>query len=85
MNKMLRAPDKPHQKYPHVYAIVRFDLCVSRSSLEYSATVVKVLSSRDQAEQEAARLRDVNKGKECTYDVQTTRFIGRLPVLRADG
>lgn len=84
MNKMLRAPDKPHQKYPHVYAIVRFDLYVSRSSVD-SATVVKVLPSRDQAEQEAARLRDVNKGKECIYDVQTTRFIGRLPVLRADG
>jgi hypothetical protein len=84
VNKMLRAPDKPHQKYPHVYAIVRFDLYVSRSSVD-SATVVKVLPSRDQAEQEAARLRDVNKGKECIYDVQTTRFIGRLPVLRADG
>jgi hypothetical protein len=80
---MLRAPDKPHQKYPHVYAIVRFDLYVGRSDVEHSATVVKVLSSRDRAELEAARLRDVNKGKECIYDVQTTRFIGKLPVAES--
>ena len=80
---MLRAPDKPHQKYPHVYAIVRFDLYHGRSDVEQSATVVKVLSSRDRAELEAARLRDVNKGKECIYDVQTTRFIGKLPVAES--
>ena len=59
---MLRAPDKPPRKYPHVYAIVRFDLFVDRNSVEHSATVVKVLPSRDLAEQEAARLRRLNKG-----------------------
>jgi hypothetical protein len=70
---MLRAPDKPHAKYPHVYAIVRFDQY--SKLLEHCATVVKVLPSRELAEQEAARLREVNKGKECTYVVQITRFI----------
>ena len=82
MNEMLRAPDKPHRKYPHVYAIVRFDLYV-RSSVVHSATVVKVLPSRDLAEQEAARLRHLNKGKECIYDVQTTRFIGSFPIAES--
>ena len=64
--------DKAHSKYPHVYAIVRFD---SSSSLENSATVVKVLASRTDAEQEAQRLREINKDRECTYIVQTTRFV----------
>jgi predicted DNA-binding ArsR family transcriptional regulator len=70
---MQRAPDKPHAKYPHVYAIVRID---SYKALENSATVVKVMATRDQAEQEAARLRRVNEGKQCIYEVQITRFVG---------
>jgi len=67
--------DKPHSKYPHVYAIVRFD---SLMSLENSATVVKVLPSRVLAEQEASRLREINKGKHCTYSVQTASFVEAL-------
>lgn len=73
---MLRALDKPHSQYPHVYAIVRFDLFMDRSKLENCATVVKVLPSRDSAEEEATRLREVNKEKECIYVVQVTRFVG---------
>jgi predicted DNA-binding ArsR family transcriptional regulator len=70
---MQSAPDKPNAKYPHVYAILRID---SFQSLEKCATVVKVMAARDQAEEEAARLRDVNEDKECTYIVQTARFVG---------
>jgi len=65
--------ESPHSKYSHVYAVVRFD---SYSNLEDCATVVKVLASEDLAQQEAARLRQVNLGKDCSYVVQTTRFIG---------
>jgi hypothetical protein len=79
---MLGTTDKPHSKYPHVYAIVRFDLYV-RSSVENGATVVKVLPSRDLAEKEAARLGNLNKGKECVYAVQVTRFIGTLPIAES--
>ena len=68
--------DKPHSKYPHVYAIIRFDPYIS--ALEQAATVVKVLPSRILAEQEVSRLREVNKGKQCIYSVQTTRFIDKL-------
>lgn len=71
---MLRAPDKPHHKYPHVYAIVRFDSYIS--ALDEAAIVVKILPSRELAEKEAERLRQVNKGKRCTYVVQTTKLIG---------
>jgi len=74
---MPRALDKPHEKYPHVYAIVRID---SSKGLENRATVVKVMAEREQAEQEAARLRKVNQGKECMYEVQITRFVG-TPLL----
>jgi hypothetical protein len=73
VNKISRAPDKTHSKYLHVYAIVRFDL---HAKLENCATVVKVLPTRDLAEQEADRLRQVNEGKQCLYNVQITRFVG---------
>jgi hypothetical protein len=79
---MLRAPDKPHHKHPHVYPIVSFDLCV-RSSVENRATVVKVLPSRDLAEQEAERLEILKTGKECVYAVQVTRFIGTLRIAES--
>jgi hypothetical protein len=67
--------DKSHSKYPHVYAIVRFDFPVSENNPENTAIVVKVLSSRVLAEEEASRLREVNKGKHCAYVVQVTRFV----------
>lgn len=67
--------DKLHAKYPHVYAILRFDL--DRSG-EYAATVVKVLTDKLPAEKEAARLNGVNQGKSCAYRVQKTRFVENL-------
>jgi hypothetical protein len=36
---------------------------------------VKVFQSKELAEQEASRLREVNKGKQSTYAVQVTRFV----------
>jgi hypothetical protein len=72
-------PGKPHSKYPHVYAIIRFDLDASPTNIGHSATVVKVFSSLNTVETEAARLREVNEGKDCTYVVQTTRFVGNPP------
>ena len=69
---MLCAPDKPAFQYPHVYATVRFD---TYQIGEHSATVVKVISSEALAEKEAARPNEVNKGKQCLYRVQTTRFV----------
>ncbi len=69
---MLGATDRPHAKYPHVYAIVRFG---SYMSGENAATVVKVLASRDLADQEAARLNELKKGKHSSYTVQVTRFV----------
>ena len=67
--------DKPHSKYPHVYAILRFDFPVSKTDPENTATVVKVFSSKVLAEQEASRLREVNRAKRCVYVVQGTRFV----------
>jgi len=53
---------------------VRFDSYIS--TLDQAATVVKILPSLELAEKEAERLRLVNKGKKCTYLVQTTRLVG---------
>jgi hypothetical protein len=78
---MKGAPETPHSRHPHVYAIVRFD---PEMSLENCATVVKVVFSRQLAEQEAARLNELNKAKNCKYVVQTTRFTGSLNGLTAE-
>lgn len=57
------------------------------SRLEDCATVVKVFPSRGLAEDEAARLNELNKAKKCTYVVQTTRFVqaSLKAELTADG
>jgi hypothetical protein len=70
--------DKPHSKYPHVYVIVRFDLPVSQSDPENSVSVVKVLSSKVSAEQEASRLNEINQGKGCFYVVRITKFVEKV-------
>jgi hypothetical protein len=67
--------DKPHSKYPHVYAILRFHLPVDAGNLENSVYVVKVLSSKVLAEQEASRLNGINHDKGCVYLVQITKFV----------
>jgi hypothetical protein len=79
---MKGAPEAPHSKYPHVYAIVRFDLGVSDP--KQSATVVKVLSSEELAHQETARLNELNQDKKCEYLVQTARFVGPPKGLTAE-
>jgi hypothetical protein len=67
--------DAPHSKFQHAYAIVRFDLPVSQECPENSVIVVKVLLSKDVAEQEVSRLNELNAAKQCRYDLQTTRLI----------
>ena len=64
--------DKSHSKFLHLYAIVRFDPHLSG---ENGATVIKVFSSKELAEQGASRLREANKGKPSTYVVQIARFV----------
>jgi hypothetical protein len=64
--------DKPHSKYLHLYAVVRFDPYLSG---ENGATVLKVFPSKELAEREASRLREVNQGKQTIYAVQIARFV----------
>jgi hypothetical protein len=66
--------DKLHSRFPHVYAIVRIDLPVNPKNPENNIAVVKVFSSQPDAEAEARRLNEVNKEKECTYILYTTRL-----------
>jgi hypothetical protein len=67
--------DKPHSKYLHRDAIVRFDPHLRG---ENGTTVVKFFPSNELAEQEASRLSEVNRGKQCTYAVQIARFVESL-------
>jgi hypothetical protein len=58
--------DTPHSKHKHLFAVVRYDLPVDSEHPENSIAVVKVLSNREAAGVEAARLRTINGGKGCT-------------------
>jgi len=57
----------------HLYAIVRFDLPLSSKRPQDSVSVVSVFSTDEAAEAEANRLRKVNEGKQCQYEVFVTQ------------
>ena len=67
--------EKPHSKFRHVYAIVRFDLPPNAENPENTVSVVKVFSSRTHAEHEIVRLNGVNASKACRYVLQVTKLI----------
>jgi hypothetical protein len=67
--------DKPHSRHEHVYALVRFDLPVNQTTPENSVAVVKVLCSRELAQQELVRLNERNGDKGCRYVSYTSRLI----------
>ena len=66
--------ERPNAKYRRVYAIVRFDNPVNRDQPEDSIAVVKVFSSKENAEVETARLNKINSEKRCTYAMYITRM-----------
>jgi len=72
---MLRAPDQPHSKYPHVYPIVRINTPFDQAYPTNTATVVKVLTSQAAAEAEVTRLNQINADKSCTYFYCTSKLI----------
>ncbi len=67
--------DTLHSRHLHLYAIVRFDFPIDQQFPENTTAIVEVLSSKDLAEQEAQRLRKVNRSKNCNYVVYTTRYV----------
>ena len=67
--------DKPHSKFVHVYAIVRFDFPMDAANPENTVAVVKVFESKALAEAEASRLNRINENKRCTYRVCTSRLM----------
>lgn len=67
--------DKPHSKFQHVYAVVRFDFPVDQDRPENSVMVVKVFRSEDAADQEMFRLNKLNAAKGSRYEVRTSRLV----------
>ena len=67
--------EQPRSKWPHVYALVRFDFPMDPEIPENTVTVVKVFRSKAYAEQEAERLNNLNASKSCKYVVCTTRMV----------
>lgn len=67
--------DQPHLKHKHLFAVVRYDIPVSPREPQNSVSVVKVFTSRSDAEAETTRLRTINDASKCIYQVQATRLI----------
>jgi hypothetical protein len=65
--------NRPHSKYPHVFAVVRWD--GDRSDPENAITVTKVMTDERAARIEVNRLQAVNAAKGSQYFVQTTRLV----------
>ena len=69
--------NKPNRKYPHVYAIIRYDAFHGESTpIENRITVKKVVTDQGLAESEVARLNELNKDKGAYYYLQITRLEG---------
>jgi hypothetical protein len=69
--------DKPNARSKHLYAVVRIDIPVDPDHPENSISVVKVFSSRENAEVETARLNRINAEKHCKYSA----YITRMPII----
>ena len=72
---MKPAQEESHSNYAHPWAMARFDCDRNGFHVEHCATLVKVLASPHRTEQEAARLKEINQGKDCTAVVRTARFV----------
>jgi hypothetical protein len=79
----------PNAKYEHVFAIVRLDSGAAGGTLPDKdlITVKKVVWTQAAAEQEVARLNQLNAGKGCLYYWQITRLESDLsdPDAASDG
>jgi hypothetical protein len=58
----------------HAYAVIRFDAFLGEDvAIPQRITVKEVLTSQEAAEQEVARLNELNADKGCVYFWQMTR------------
>jgi hypothetical protein len=67
--------DKPHSKFPHVYAVVRIDVPLDDDNPGNGISVVKVARSKAAAEAELSRLNNINADKNCVYVCCISRLI----------
>jgi hypothetical protein len=66
--------DKPHSRFTHLYALIRYDVPLDSENLHSSVSVIKIFANRADAEEEANRLGSINDRTKCVYQVQVTRF-----------
>jgi hypothetical protein len=67
--------DKPHSKYQHLFAVLRYDLPIDGTNWQRAVSVVKAFTNRDDADAEVQRLCLVNDASKSIYEVQTTRLV----------
>ena len=81
---------KPHPRFDHVYAIVRYETDAGEiASVESRVTVKKIVLDPHVAEDEVRRLNALNAGKGAYYFAQVTRIekgvAESIPVQPAGG
>lgn len=64
-----------HSRHEHVFVILRIDMPVDGSHPENSLSVPKIFRDQRVAEEEAARLNELNGEKGCRYLCQVSRLV----------
>jgi hypothetical protein len=67
--------EQEHSKFQHVYAIVRIDIPFDQASPGNGLAVVKVLTSKLDADAEVSRLNQLNRDKGCVCMNCTSRLV----------
>lgn len=66
---------KPHKKYEHLFAIVRYDSAADPlCPIDFRVTVKKIVADATYAASEVKRLNELNQDKGSYYFYQITRF-----------
>jgi hypothetical protein len=66
---------KPNKKYPHLFAILRYDSFQDAACpIDQRITVKKIVTTAEHAESEVVRLNQLNADKGAIYFYQITRL-----------
>jgi hypothetical protein len=67
--------NRPHSRFEHVFAVVRIEGDLVKNGGENAVYVTRIFRRQEDAEQEVARLNELNQHKGCRYFWQLTRLV----------
>lgn len=75
---------KPNKKYPHLFAILRYDNQDPACPIDQRITVKKIVTTAEYAESEVIRLNQLNADKGAFYFYQITRLDDAMKTAAID-